>query len=313
VIDPPRIVQTDALLTAVIHLTIPRSEIQRVMGPAIQEVLGVVAAQGLAPSGPVFSHHFAMRPETFDFEVGVPVVAPVNDAGRVRAGRLPSVAAALTTYRGPYEGLGAAWGELEAWMRAHGHAAAPDLWERYTAGPESSPDLANWRTDLVRPIVAARRAATMKVRRVVTGHDAAGKAVVVSDVQTDSRKEAAGPGASPGSRPSRHAHHRHRSWRHPGARHGAGGRRDPRRRHRAASQRGTAVRPTVGAGLSNRRAGRRRARGYAGFGAVVSARTYDVSLDGTRFLMIKEPVPRRRSLVVVENWTKELRRLVPTK
>ena len=46
-------------------------------------------------------------------------------------------------------------------------------------------------------------------------------------------------------------------------------------------------------------------------------RTYDVSADGQRFLMIKEgttdgttPPP---SLVVVEHWFEELKRLLPTK
>jgi hypothetical protein len=53
---------------------------------------------------------------------------------------------------------------------------------------------------------------------------------------------------------------------------------------------------------------------YAGFGAAVSSRTYDVSRDGSRFLMIKvENADNRRSFVVVQNWTEELKRLVPTR
>ena len=49
----------------------------------------------------------------------------------------------------------------------------------------------------------------------------------------------------------------------------------------------------------------------------VICRTYDVSADGQRFLMIKEgttdvsaPSP---SLVVVEQWVEELKRLLPAK
>jgi len=45
-------------------------------------------------------------------------------------------------------------------------------------------------------------------------------------------------------------------------------------------------------------------------------RSYDVSPDGTRFLMIKEGPPSgtapTESLVVVQNWFEELKRLVPT-
>ena len=53
-------------------------------------------------------------------------------------------------------------------------------------------------------------------------------------------------------------------------------------------------------------------------GAPVLSRTYDASPDGKRFLMIKEagvagPAVAPASIVVVENWLEELKRLVPTK
>ena len=153
-IDTPQITETADQLTATIRLTVSRKEIQRVMGPAISEVLAAVASQGLAPAGPVFSYHFKMDPEIFDFEVGVPVATPVTPAGRVQPSRLPARKVARTVYHGPYEGLGAAWGEFEAWISANGHQPAADLWECYAAGPESSPDPANWRTELNRPLLA---------------------------------------------------------------------------------------------------------------------------------------------------------------
>ena len=99
-----------------------------------------IAAQGIAPAGPVFSHHFRMDPETFDFEVGVPVPRPVAERGRVQASELPAAIVARTVYRGPYEGLGAAWGEFMAWMASERHEPASNLWECYVAGPESDPD-----------------------------------------------------------------------------------------------------------------------------------------------------------------------------
>ncbi len=152
-IDTPRIVTTTAQRTAVIRFTIPRSEIRNVMGPGIGEVMAAVAAQGMSPAGPVFSHHFRMEPEIFDFEVGVPVTSPVIESGRVTPGALPAATVARTVYHGPYEGLGPAWGEFDAWIAAGGHQAAPNLWECYVAGPESSPNPADWRTELNRPLV----------------------------------------------------------------------------------------------------------------------------------------------------------------
>ena len=60
---------------------------------------------------------------------------------------------ARTVFQGPYEGLGAAWGEFDAWIVANGHTPGPDLWECYVAGPESSSDPASWRTELNGPLV----------------------------------------------------------------------------------------------------------------------------------------------------------------
>jgi effector-binding domain-containing protein len=152
-IDTPENTETAAQLTAVIHLTIPRGEIQNVMGPAIGEVMATVAAQGITPAGPWFTHHLRMDPANFDFEVGVPVAAPVVAAGRVKPGAWPAAKVARTVYHGPYEDLGAAWGEFDAWIAANGHAPAGDLWECYVAGPESSSDPTNWRTELYRPLI----------------------------------------------------------------------------------------------------------------------------------------------------------------
>ena len=152
-IDTPWITQTEARQTAVIHLTIPREEIRNVMGPGIGELMSTVAAQGIALQGPWFTHHLKMEPATFDFEIGVPVAAPVTPTGRVKPGSLPAARVARTVYSGPYEGLGAAWGEFNAWLTAHGHTAAADLWEIYVAGPESGSDPAQWRTELNRPLV----------------------------------------------------------------------------------------------------------------------------------------------------------------
>ena len=56
--------------------------------------------------------------------------------------------------------------------------------------------------------------------------------------------------------------------------------------------------------------------GRYGAAAFHSGRTYDVSADGRRFLMIKgtagdDPNGTPASMVVVLNWTEELKRLVP--
>jgi len=152
-LETPQILDSPAQPVAVIHLTIPRAEIQNVMRAAISEVMAAVAAQGIGPTGVVFSHHRRMDPETFDFEVGVPVSAPVTPVGRVIASELPAARIARTIYRGRYEGLATAWSEFSAWINEQGHTVAPNLRERYVQGPESGPEPSLWRTELNRPLI----------------------------------------------------------------------------------------------------------------------------------------------------------------
>jgi effector-binding domain-containing protein len=116
--------------------------------------MAALTAQGLAPAGPFFSHHFRIDPEVWDFAIGVPVSGPVTPAGRVVPGELPAGTVARTVYQGSYEGLGEAWGELHTWLTGQGHPPAADLWECYVSGPESSPDPGQWRTELNKPLQA---------------------------------------------------------------------------------------------------------------------------------------------------------------
>lgn len=149
----PQILTVDARQTAVIHLTIPRSEIQTVMGPGIGELMAAVQAQGLGPTGPWFSHHLSMHPDTFDFEIGVPVSGPVAPVGRVKPGSLPATRVARTVLIGDYSGLAEGWGKFLNWVAEQGYKTAPDLWEVYVKGPESDPDPASWRTELNKPLL----------------------------------------------------------------------------------------------------------------------------------------------------------------
>jgi effector-binding domain-containing protein len=153
-IDPPQIIQTDARRTAIIRLTVPRVEIEKVMQHNIGELMAAVAAQGVEVAGPLFTHHLRMDPQIFDFELGLPVKTAVAADGRIQPSEWPAMKVAQTIYHGPYEGLAAAWGEFHAWIAANGHKPATDLWECYLREPESdSVDPSTWRTELNRPLL----------------------------------------------------------------------------------------------------------------------------------------------------------------
>ena len=151
-IESTRILDVEPVATAAVRLTVPRAEIQQVMGPAIAEVMEVVAAQGCGPAGPWLTHHLRMDPAVFDLEVCVPVTRPVEPRGRVLPSSLPAATVAQAVYRGPYEGLSDAWRELEAWIAAQGRASGPALWEVYQVNPANSVDPASWRTVLHRTL-----------------------------------------------------------------------------------------------------------------------------------------------------------------
>ena len=152
-IETPQVVETSAQLVATLHIETPRSQMQHVMGPGIGEAMAAAKVQGIGPTGPWFTHHLKTTPEAFDFDICIPVSAPVRAVGRVRPGQRPALKVVRTVYHGPYEGLGKAWQEFGAWTSANGHKTAGDLYECYIVGPGSSPDPAHWRTELSRPLI----------------------------------------------------------------------------------------------------------------------------------------------------------------
>jgi effector-binding domain-containing protein len=153
VLDAPQITESADQLTAFIPLTVPREDMQAVMGPGIREVLAAMTAQGIAPAGPWFTHHRRRPTDTFDFDICVPVATPVAAAGRVKPGRIPAARVARAVYQGPYEGLGTAWGEFLDWVAANGLTPRGDLWECYLVGPETGCDPSSFVTELNRPLV----------------------------------------------------------------------------------------------------------------------------------------------------------------
>jgi effector-binding domain-containing protein len=153
-IEQPRIIETADQHTAIIHLTIPAKDCPQHMRASITELMETIAAQGIQAAGALFSHHLRMPSDMFDFEVGIPVATPVAAAGRVQPGKLRGGKLARTTYQGPYEGLGQAWGEFSQWIAANGHQPGPDLWESYVAGPETGRDASQYRTEFSRPLAS---------------------------------------------------------------------------------------------------------------------------------------------------------------
>ncbi len=155
--------RSEPLNAAVIHLAIPRDEMQQEMPRAIDELLSVISAQKMVPAGPLFAHHLKLSEERFDFEAGFPVRSPIAEKGRVKPGALPEADVARSVYEGEYEGLFAAWeefgarleSELGTQMKKRGLRPGETIWEHYLIGPETEPNPTKWRTELNQPLVEA--------------------------------------------------------------------------------------------------------------------------------------------------------------
>ena len=157
-IETLKIVQSQLITAAVIHVTCPRERIQAEVAPAIKEVLAALAETGQRPAGPMFMHHLTMSGSHFDVEVGFPISAPLRPSGRVKPGELPAARVARTIYSGPYEGLFSAWEEFGRRLLDDNSvdpsvlAPIKTVWERYLVGPETGSDASQWRTELNLPL-----------------------------------------------------------------------------------------------------------------------------------------------------------------
>jgi effector-binding domain-containing protein len=135
-ITAPEILTTAEQPAATIHLVISGMEMARHMDPAIQEVLSLLAEQGMQPAGPMFSYHHRRPSDTFDFEIGFPVSGPVQEKGRVKNSALPAGRLVRAVHQGPYERLGDAWRALQDWVRAKELPETGRFYERYLNNPE---------------------------------------------------------------------------------------------------------------------------------------------------------------------------------
>ncbi len=66
-LETPSIISVHEQSAAIIRITVPQSDIRAVMPPAIKELRTTLAAQGIVPAGPMFTHHLSMDDAVFDF------------------------------------------------------------------------------------------------------------------------------------------------------------------------------------------------------------------------------------------------------
>ncbi|MCX6139652.1 MAG: GyrI-like domain-containing protein [Candidatus Kapabacteria bacterium] len=147
-ITPLEIATTEEQVTASIHLVVPMHEMPEHMDPAIQELYGILASQGVEPTGPLFSYHHRIPTDTFDFEICVPISSVFQETGRVKVSMLPACRVVRSVYHGPYEGLGLGWREFKTAVDEGGYSVSSTFWERYVIGPAETQDPQLFQTEL---------------------------------------------------------------------------------------------------------------------------------------------------------------------
>lgn len=139
--------------TAVVRHRISMAEVQNI-SQWLGHTYEAVVQSGQQPSGMPFVRTLSMNAGTMEVEVGWPVETPFAGAGDVQPSELPGGAAAVATYYGPYEAIGAVYQVIEAWCAEHARTIAGPPWESYFTDPTQEPDSSKWRTDVVFPVAA---------------------------------------------------------------------------------------------------------------------------------------------------------------
>ncbi len=129
------IVELTPTPAAVVRGHVDHDGIAAFLGPAFGDVTRVVAEEGLTVTGPPFGRYQATGDGGWDVEAGLPVERAPEPRGTVVPGWLPGGSAATLLHVGPYDGLGAAYDAVAAWLVDAGLVPKGQPWESYLDGP----------------------------------------------------------------------------------------------------------------------------------------------------------------------------------
>ncbi|MBL8163503.1 MAG: GyrI-like domain-containing protein [Anaerolineae bacterium] len=113
---------------------------------SIMRYLGTLGAEH---EGAAFAAYHNLDMRNLDVEAGFPVSSPLPGKGEIRAITIPGGMSAICHYKGPYDGMSAAYTELSAFVAAQGFKISGlTTYEWYLNGPdEVGPQ--DLRTDIV--------------------------------------------------------------------------------------------------------------------------------------------------------------------
>jgi effector-binding domain-containing protein len=128
-------------------------DLPQTLGKAFGDISKVLGELGEAPVGAPFVAYYNMDMQDLDIEIGFPVARALPGKFEVQSGMMPAGKAATCLHTGPYDGLGLAYKELNAWVVQNDHKTTGVAYEFYVNDPTNTPP-AELQTQLFFPLSA---------------------------------------------------------------------------------------------------------------------------------------------------------------
>ena len=123
------------------------------MGDMYEQVFAYMGKMGIEPNGPPIGIYYTEpRPQ---WEVAVAVPVPVGTAGKdaIESVILPGGKMVSAMHIGPYDKLKESWGAIDSWVKKNEYIMSGAGREIYIVGPGQVSDPAEYRTELLWPIM----------------------------------------------------------------------------------------------------------------------------------------------------------------
>ena len=129
-----------AQLALTVRKRVTMATIALAMGEAFGAIMAHVEAGEAQYAGPPFALYPGEIADEFDVVICMPVAPGATAGPGVDLEEVPGGTVACTMHKGPYSGVGEAYGALQAWMAANGKRPGGPPREVYLNEPGAVPD-----------------------------------------------------------------------------------------------------------------------------------------------------------------------------
>ncbi|MEU3764869.1 GyrI-like domain-containing protein [Amycolatopsis keratiniphila] len=146
--------ELDSIDAAHLRCHTTTADIGESVGMGLDALYTFVSEAGTTPNGPPQAAYPGdFQPgEELDLDLYLPVSGGFPSQGDIDIVTLDGGPAARTSHHGPYDKIGAAYEAVYEWVRESGRQSAGAPRELYLCGPDSTPDPADYITDVVLPL-----------------------------------------------------------------------------------------------------------------------------------------------------------------